>query len=126
MGERGVLVVDDDKNLRESLCEILEISGLEVFGAASGLEALTVGTAKRPVVVITDFQLPDANGYQVCRNLKTMLGSGVYVIVMTGRILTPEEKETGSVAGVNEYLLKPFDLAAFCRRVADIAKGEVA
>lgn len=122
MSENGVLVVDDDAHLRESLCEIFDISDIEAYGAGSGAQALAEATARKPAVVLTDFQLPDSDGYRVCQALKAALGPSLFVIVMTGRILTQQERAIGDAAGVNEYLPKPFDIAQLCRRISGIIK----
>ncbi|MFA6582765.1 MAG: response regulator [Elusimicrobiaceae bacterium] len=123
MADRGVLIVDDDVNLRESLCEIFEISDISASCVDSALAALRAGTSLRPKVVITDYQLPDGNGHQVCANLKKMV-CDVHVLVMTGRAFTAEEKAEGEAAGVDGYLLKPFDLAALSGNVKKILSGE--
>ncbi|MDD4004063.1 MAG: response regulator [Elusimicrobiaceae bacterium] len=121
MNGYGVLVVDDDKNLRESLCEILELSGIDAYGAASGAEALAAA-ARKPALVLADFQLPDTDGYKLCRDLKSMPGETVRVMVMTGRMLSDAERAAGDAAGVDEYLFKPFDIAALCRRIGGFFK----
>ena len=103
-----ILVVDDEKNLRDVLCGTLEADGHAVVQAATGKEALDTFQRGSSDLVLLDLILPDSNDLQVLRRMKR-LSPDVPVLIMTGY---------GEVRGAVEamkaqaadYLCKPFDL----------------
>ncbi|WP_328615190.1 response regulator [Amycolatopsis sp. NBC_00355] len=78
-----VVIVDDSTAFRLAARRLLEAGGLVVVGeAASGAQALTVAVSQRPDVVLLDVQLPDTDGFTVCRELRT---SGIPVVLCSVR-----------------------------------------
>jgi DNA-binding NarL/FixJ family response regulator len=76
-----VLVVDDRADFRVAACAMLEAAGYRVVGeAASGAEELAAATARRPQVVLLDVQLPDMDGFAVCRELRRLAPNTVVVL----------------------------------------------
>jgi two-component system response regulator MprA len=123
-----VLVVDDDKAVRESLRRSLEFNGYDVVLAADGAEALATIGSQRPDVVVMDVMMPRLGGLETTRALRTA-GNDVPVLVLTARDAVGDRVE-GLDAGADDYLTKPFALAellarlrALLRRVAP-AEGE--
>jgi two-component system response regulator MprA len=103
-----ILVVDDDRGLRDVLRRSLQLSGYDVELAESGGEALTQLTAKEPDAVILDIGLPDVDGLEVCRLLRRE-GNRVPVLMLTARDAISDRIE-GLDAGADDYLVKPFDV----------------
>ena len=123
-----VLVVDDDKAVRESLRRSLEFNGYTVTLACDGAEALASIGSQRPDVVVMDVMMPRLGGLETTRALRTA-GNDVPVLVLTARDAVGDRVE-GLDAGADDYLTKPFALAellarlrALLRRVAP-AEGE--
>ena len=123
-----VLVVDDDKAVRESLRRSLEFNGYTVTLASDGAEALASIGSHRPDVVVMDVMMPRLGGLETTRALRTA-GNDVPVLVLTARDAVGDRVE-GLDAGADDYLTKPFALAellarlrALLRRVAP-AEGE--
>jgi two-component system OmpR family response regulator len=104
-GER-LLLADDDDNLRSMLEAALRHHGYDVTAVASGREALAaVGTAD-PDLLVLDVMMPDLDGFEVCRRLRTE-GSRVPVVFLTARDAT-EDKVRGLTLGGDDYVVKPF------------------
>jgi two-component system response regulator MprA len=103
-----VLVVDDDRGLREVLRRALTMAGYEVRLAASGSEALSEITAGGPDAMVLDIGLPDFDGLEVCRLLRHE-GNRLPVLMLTARAAISDRID-GLDAGADDYLVKPFDI----------------
>jgi two-component system response regulator MprA len=110
-----LLIVDDDRALRDALRRALNLAGYEVTGAAGGGEALGRVSERVPDAVILDIGLPDMNGLDVCRRLRAD-GQRVPVLVLSARDAV-EDRIDGLDAGADDYLAKPFDLGELVARI---------
>ena len=118
-GER-LLLVDDEDNLRSMLEAALSHLGFEVHPAASGREALEAMAKVRPDMVLLDVMLPDLDGFEVCRRLRSE-GSRTPVLFLTARDAT-EDKVRGLTLGGDDYLVKPFSLEELVARVQAVLR----
>ena len=127
-----VLVVDDDRAVRDSLRRSLEFNGYEVALASDGAEGLVAIGAQHPDVVVIDVMMPRLDGIETTRALRAA-GNDVPVLVLTARDAVGDRVE-GLDAGADDYLTKPFALEellarlrALLRRVVpgDESDGEV-
>jgi two-component system OmpR family response regulator len=118
-GER-LLLVDDEENLRSMLEAALRHLGFEVQSAATGREALAAAAADQPAVIVLDVMLPDLDGFEVCRRLRTE-GSRTPVVFLTARDGT-EDKVRGLTLGGDDYLVKPFSLEELVARVQAVLR----
>ncbi|MDI6600348.1 MAG: response regulator transcription factor [Thermoanaerobacteraceae bacterium] len=109
-----ILIVDDDKNIREVLRLYLSHDGHELFFAEDGSRALDLFEEARPDLVILDIMLPVINGYEVIRLLRTK--SDVPVIMLTARDAV-EDRIEGLDSGADDYVVKPFDPKEVAARV---------
>src|SRR5262245_25108174 len=103
-----VLVIDDERHVREVLRDFLASMGDEVATAANGLEALEIAPTFQPEVILTDMKMPGMSGAEVLDALRRM-GVTVPVILITGHPIEMPE-------GFFSLLYKPFDL----RKLAEI------
>ena len=124
-----VLVVDDDRAVRDSLRRSLEFNGYEVVLAADGAEGLVAVGAQHPDVVVVDVMMPRLDGIETTRALRAA-GNDVPVLVLTARDAVGDRVE-GLDAGADDYLTKPFALEellarlrALLRRVVPDGDGE--
>jgi two-component system response regulator MprA len=113
-----ILVVDDERAVRESLRRALELEGYEIELAEDGVDALARlmnGENAAPDVVILDVLMPGVDGLEVCRRLRRS-GSRVPVLMLTARDEV-ENRVAGLDAGADDYVTKPFALEELVARV---------
>jgi DNA-binding response OmpR family regulator len=103
-----VLLVEDDRDIRELMQAGLENDGLAVTAVADGEHALAWATAHRPAVVVLDLRLPGMAGEEVAGRLRAVLGAALPVLVVTA-VADPQERTKR--AGGLLYLRKPFQIA---------------
>ena len=110
-----ILVVDDDRAVRDSLRRSLAFNGYEVDLATDGLDALAKVTARRPDAVVLDVMMPRVGGLEACRRLRAD-GDDVPILVLTARD-TVADRVAGLDAGADDYLVKPFALEELLARL---------
>jgi two-component system response regulator MprA len=122
-----VLVVDDDKAVRESLRRSLEFNGYAVSLASDGAEALaglsTPVAGAAPDVVIMDVMMPRLDGIEATRALRSA-GNDVPILVLTARDAVGDRVE-GLDAGADDYLTKPFALQELLARLRALLRRVV-
>ena len=118
-----VLVVDDDRAVRESLRRSLEFNGYDVALAADGAEALAGMGAAAPDVVIMDVMMPRLDGLEATRAMRTA-GHDLPILVLTARDAVGDRVE-GLDAGADDYLTKPFALAELLARLRALLRRVV-
>jgi two-component system response regulator MprA len=110
-----VLVVDDDRSLRDAVRRALSLAGYEVDVAEGGQHGLTRIAARNPDAVVLDIGMPDIDGLEVCRRLRNS-GNRVPILMLTARDAI-EDRIDGLDAGADDYLVKPFDLGELKARL---------
>jgi two-component system response regulator MprA len=103
-----VLVVDDDRAVRDALRRALTLGGYEVRAAEGGAEAIEAVVQEIPDAVVLDLGMPDIDGLEVCRRLR-LLGNRVPILMLTAREAV-SDRVAGLDAGADDYLVKPFDV----------------
>jgi putative two-component system response regulator len=112
-----VLIVDDDEIARDLLSEALTGAGYEVSAARDGREALEILRTGVFRLVISDWEMPEMNGLELCRRIRERhFSSYVYIILVTSRDGTDNVVE-GLNAGADDFITKPFHPAELCVRV---------
>jgi two-component system response regulator MprA len=111
-----ILVVDDERAVRDSLRRALELEGYEVELAADGAEAIErLGGNGQPDAVVLDVLMPEIDGIEVCRHIRRT-GSGLPVLMLTARDAVGD-RVAGLDAGADDYVVKPFALEELLARV---------
>ncbi|MGQ0840690.1 response regulator transcription factor [Actinokineospora sp.] len=113
-----ILVVDDDRAVRESLRRSLQFNGYQVDLASDGQQALdsVLGTdGARPDAMVLDVMMPRLDGLEVCRRLRGV-GDDLPILVLTARDLV-SDRVAGLDAGADDYLPKPFALEELLARL---------
>ncbi|HTZ88388.1 MAG TPA: response regulator transcription factor [Solirubrobacteraceae bacterium] len=103
-----VLVVDDDRAVRDALRRVLTLAGYEVQMAEGGAEAIEAVVQAVPDAVVLDVGMPDIDGLEVCERLRR-LGNRVPILMLTARVEV-SDRVAGLDAGADDYLVKPFDV----------------
>jgi len=123
-----ILNVDDDEPQRYVKRRDLEANGFKVVDATTGGEALRLVEQLKPAVVLLDVQLPDIDGYEVCRYIKTRWPE-VMVLMTSATFTTTERRTQGLDAGADSYLVQPaepLELAAAVNALLRIYRSEEA
>jgi two-component system response regulator MprA len=110
-----ILVVDDDRALRDALRRALSLGGYEIVLAETGQHGLTQIAGTAPDAVVLDVGLPDLDGLEVCRRLRQS-GNRVPVLMLTARDAVSDRID-GLDAGADDYLVKPFDVGELKARL---------
>jgi two-component system OmpR family response regulator len=113
--EARLLIVEDDPNILELLSASLRFAGFDVTTAKSGLDAVTAVQRHRPDLVVLDVMLPDLDGFEIVRRLRSG-GVHVPVVFLTARDET-EDKIRGLTIGGDDYVTKPFSLEEVVARI---------
>ena len=114
-----ILVVDDYADVRMLVRAALQVGGdVVVQEAESGAEALALIEKERPHLVILDLMMPEMDGYEVCRRLRSSLKTAFLPILMLTALSDTKSKSLGFLAGTDDYLVKPFENAELRSRVA--------
>ncbi|HEX3783145.1 MAG TPA: response regulator transcription factor [Pseudonocardiaceae bacterium] len=110
-----ILVVDDDRAVRESLRRSLQFNGYQVELASDGVAAMEQIQAQRPDALVLDVMMPRLDGLEVCRRLRST-GDDLPVLVLTARDAV-SDRVAGLDAGADDYLPKPFALEELLARL---------
>jgi CheY-like chemotaxis protein len=119
LSRRRLLVVDDNIDAAQTLATILSLEGQDVRTAFGSLEALELAEQWRPEVALVDIGLPELNGYEVCRRIRAQpWGERMLLVACTGWG-SPEDRERTRQAGFNFHLVKPIQLEAVLKLIAE-------
>ncbi|MFF0453565.1 response regulator transcription factor [Nocardia africana] len=119
-----ILVVDDDRAVRESLRRSLTFNGYSVELAVDGIDALEKVSASRPDALVLDVMMPRLDGLEVCRRLRST-GDDLPILVLTARD-SVSERVAGLDAGADDYLPKPFALEELLARLRALLRRTTA
>jgi len=112
-----VLVVDDEEHIRKIVRFQLEKSGYEVETAEDGIEALKAVEACTPDLILLDLMMPNMDGYEVCKRLKSDYQTNHIPVIMVTAKADLENKLQGFEDGANDYIAKPFAITELLVRV---------
>jgi DNA-binding response OmpR family regulator len=119
-----VLIAEDDPLLMPLLLATFRSSGLRLLSAGTGTQALSLARAERPDLVLLDVGLPEMDGYQVCRRLKSDPETAAIRVMMLTARAGPADQGLAAEAGADAYLTKPFSPAALLAAVQSLLRTE--
>lgn len=119
MGSSTILVVDDERKIRDLVRSYLELEGYTVLLADSGERALDAASRSTPDLIVLDLGLPDLPGEEVARTLRT--GSDVPIIMLTAKA-SEDDRVSGLRLGADDYLAKPFSPRELVARVEAVLR----
>ncbi len=113
----SILVVDDDKSIRQMLTMVLGSQNFYVLVAKDGLEALEILKEQTADLIISDVMMPNMDGYELCQNVKSDPAlKDIYIILLTAKNGI-EDRVIGLDQGADDYLGKPFATSELIARV---------
>ena len=123
-----ILHIDDNEANRYVVTRMLERAGFEVMGAATGEEGLHAIVEQQPDLVVLDVQLPDIDGFEVCRRIKeNSATAGIPVLHLSAHFVKTQDKAQGLEGGADGYLIQPvepIELVATIRALLRIRQAE--
>jgi DNA-binding response OmpR family regulator len=113
---KKILIVEDDRALRETLMAALESENFDVLGAADGEEGYRKAIEENIDLIVLDYVLPKMNGFEVCKQLR-MEGNSTPIMFLTGEKKEELDRILGLELGADDYLLKPFGTRELLARI---------
>ena len=107
-----VMVVDDNRDALEMVIEALREGGIQVFGAASAREAIDLALQIHPDIAVLDIGLPDMNGFDLARALRSLPGGALLRLVALTGYGREQDKAAARAAGFDAFFAKPADIPA--------------
>ena len=121
--KKTILVVDDEKMIRNLLNINLTKEGYNVIEAVDGLEAVELATEKKPDLILLDVMIPKLDGLSVCKRIKNTMN--VPILMVTAKD-SEVDKILGLELGADDYVTKPFSIRELIARIkANLRKVEV-
>jgi len=120
--KRTILLVEDERSIREPLAEALRSEGFETFVAGTAAEALELA-GQAPDLILLDVMLPDGSGFEVCRELRA--SSRVPIIMLTARG-EEADRVVGLELGADDYVVKPFSAREVVARIRAVLRRTAA
>lgn len=122
MAEATILIIEDEKDIRELLAYSLAREGFAVLEADNGVTALNLASMKKPDIVLLDLMLPGMDGFGVCRQMQRDPATADIPVIM----LTAKGEEVDRVVGLElgaaDYIVKPFSLREVALRVRAVLR----
>ena len=119
-----ILIVEDERSLREGLTDLLAAAGHEVVAHENGKPAADCGTREAFDLVLLDLMLPDIDGIEVCRRLRRARPA-LPILMLTARG-SEDDKVAGLEAGADDYLTKPFAVRELLARIDALGRRAAA
>jgi two-component system response regulator MprA len=114
-GKEHILVVEDDRSVRDAIERALQFEGYEVTTARDGAEGLQAVLNDRPDAIVLDVMMPHVDGLEACRRIRAR-GDGTPVLMLTARHEVSDRVD-GLDAGADDYMVKPFALEELLARI---------
>ena len=114
---KRVLIVEDETALSRLVEWQLQSAGFESRAVATGQAALAVATEHWPDLVVLDLRLPDMNGYDICRQFRSMASPWELPVLMLTALDQPIDQLRGYAFGADAYMTKPFDPSELMKTV---------
>ena len=116
----SVLIVDDEQETRELLRLMLEFAGYDIYEAVDGLDALEKVKLVQPDVILLDVMMPNMDGLEVCRRLRSQAATADLPIIMVSAKIQVEAIREGLDAGATRYLTKPVSRANLVETIREV------
>lgn len=118
---KKILLADDEPAVRRLVTATLaDESRYQILEAGDGVEALNIARAERPALLLLDVNMPELDGFEVCRALKADPATRDIVVVMLTALAQPTDRERGLAAGADGFFTKPFSPLALLEKVEEV------
>ena len=117
---KTIMVIDDDKIMREMLERFLTVSGYNVCTAPNGIKLISNLKVNKPDLILLDVMMSWVNGFELCRIMKASDDFKDIPVIFISGCNTKEDLEKGFAAGCADYFTKPFDNFALLERIQSL------
>ncbi len=124
MSKPKILVVEDERNLADTLALNLRREGFEVLTAYDGMDGLRQAQLRLPDLVVLDLMLPVKHGLEVCRDLRAGGRTRAIPIVMVTAKAEESDELIGLAVGADDYVTKPYSLKVLIQRVKNVLRRQ--
>ncbi|MDD5246920.1 MAG: response regulator [Candidatus Omnitrophica bacterium] len=108
MSKKKVMVVDDDREFLEELCELLVLSGYEMVSVNDPAAALQIAVSEKPQVILIDLKMPGKSGFQLAEEFRGLAQLEQVSLIAMSAFFKEEYKPLLSICGIKRCLKKPF------------------
>lgn len=122
MDKKKILLVEDEKDLVETVTLRLEATGYEVISAYDGFVGLEKAKKEKPDLIILDLMLPKMDGYKICGLLKADTRYNKIPVIMFTARAQEQDKNMGREVGADAYITKPFEPGALLEKIRQLLK----
>ncbi|WP_295711466.1 response regulator [Mucilaginibacter sp.] len=105
---KKILLIEDNDDIRENTCELLELEGYEVVAATDGRAGMLLAQECLPDIILCDIMMPQADGYEVFRELKAIPSTAAIPFIFLTANSENTEMEAAMRLGADGYIRKPF------------------
>lgn len=120
--DNKILVVDDDVSINELIKVNLELAGYKVFQAYDGIKGFALAKQELPSLVVLDVMMPEVDGFTVAKRIRENAETKNIPIIMLTALSQIDDKANGFNIGVDDYLVKPFEIEELLMRVRALLK----
>lgn len=120
--DNKILVVDDDVSINELIKVNLELAGYKVFQAYDGIKGFALAKQELPSLVVLDVMMPEVDGFTVAKRIRENAETKDIPIIMLTALSQIDDKANGFNIGVDDYLVKPFEIEELLMRVRALLK----
>jgi len=114
------ILVADDEPLNQAVFEEMLVDRYELKIVGDGLQCLDSVAERRPDLILLDIAMPNVDGIEVCSRLRSDENTRDIPIILVSAYASKTDKQKGMDVGANDYVSKPFDIADFLQKIADI------
>ena len=119
--EKGkVLIIDDESDMVDTLFFMLYASNYDVYSALAGSDGLEIAKSGRPDLAIVDIMMPDMDGYEVCRQLRSEDATKNTLIIILSAKTDSEAIQKAYQSGADDYITKPFDFPVLLDKMGQL------
>lgn len=122
--KQKILIIEDNIELNQSICEMLELKGYNTLSSFTGETGIELAIAQKPDAIVTDVMLPNMDGFEVVKKLKSNEATYTIPVIMLTALNDQMNKFTGLEIGADDYITKPFKSEEVVIRLANLIKNK--
>jgi len=119
-----ILLIEDNNDIRENTCEMLELEGYEIISAPNGKNGVALAKEKKPDMILCDIMKPEMDGYEVFNGLRNDIKTVHIPFIFLTASAEKKEIALGIAMGAKGYICKPFEAQELFGTIASCLKAE--